>query len=278
MCAGVCGATRPSTDGRSAPLPSLRALPCPCRRVVSEISGLFTWGYSDGAQMGVVRYSSSSSIVIPIKTYQAPASQANFQTAVSQIAYVSGSTNTAAGINQGQGEIAANGRPTSAAAIRLLMVITDGTSDNTALTISAANNARAAGTTVAVMTIGSSFAAGEIPGIAGGDSSLIFPIENWAQLKAGGFVANLTKTACDQSAQINNLAPVDANVGCNTTIFLAYYPNATAPLTLTVNVSDPGVGLALCFSYTDTKPLPAFALPPGKQPSPNTTCTTVNGG
>lgn len=93
--------------------------------------------------------------------------------------------------------ITEQGRPANQGSSDLIIVVTDGQSNAGPSPIIAADYARSLGITVAVATIGppSAFRPGEVPGMAGNDTSLIFAVEDWNALKNrdSTLVRNLTR-------------------------------------------------------------------------------------
>lgn len=104
-------------------------------------------------QVGVVVFSAAAQVVIPMYQFR---NTTDLQAAIMGLAYPGGGTQTDAGIDQSQSDVVAYGRPPTVGGAHLILVITDGQSNNKNLTIAAADRARAGGSTVAVVTIGDS--------------------------------------------------------------------------------------------------------------------------
>lgn len=205
-------------------------------------------------QVGVIEFSTSAGVEIALDEYQ---NVTALMERILTIAYYTGSTNTAEGIIKSQADIVTYGRPSNEGGAHLIIVVTDGQSDNTDATIAAANAARAGRSTVACITIGpsSAFKPGEVEGIVGGDMRLAFPIENWDGIEQdGAIVQNITQLACSVPIIIDNLEEVSSTLPCNSSLFLVYFPNVTTPITLVANISSGSI--IICYSYLNSEPSP----------------------
>lgn len=113
---------------------------------VRNFAGSFEFG-SDAAQFGVVSFSYSANVDIPLGT-----SSADFFSTLDGLTLQGGITSTADGINLAVDQFAANGRDNVP---MVMLVITDGNSTDKASTMSAAAIARGMGITVFAIGIGS---------------------------------------------------------------------------------------------------------------------------
>jgi hypothetical protein len=228
------------------------------KKFVRDVTSFFDVEGSNGirAQVGAVQFSTSAQLEIALDAYT---NSTALLEAIMDIGYLTGSTNTAAGLLKSTADIEQFGRPYISGGAHLIIVVTDGQSDSTTGTIEAANAARKAGVTVACITIGdkTKFRPGEVEGIVGGDMRLAFPIENWQGIADdGAIVRNITDLACNVPIRVDNLEDViEASIPCNRTLYLLYFPNVTSPLSLLANIE--GGNVIVCFSYTSPEPSPS---------------------
>jgi hypothetical protein len=158
---------------------------------------------------------------------------------VAQITYDAGLTATSFGIANATQQFKTRGRPASMAVPKVMVVLTDGQSTrgcqlpgvsndhpcHSAATVSAADQARRAGITVMVVSIGSintlPAANAEMTGIVGDDARLRFAVANYSSL-LGQFVATLQAAGCSQAARVDQATLVNRTLGVNETIYLRY--------------------------------------------------------
>ncbi len=193
-----------------------------------------------------------------------------------------GSTRTDLGINAAVAELAARGRPPTRGASHLIILLTDGVSDdrgNPNAVVQAARDARAAGATISVVTINfeitdPSRAYTELLAQVNGDLGLWFQVDDWAGLEPGSpLVPALSRAACAAPVVPDDVnANVTTPLACNATVFLTYAPQLSSPLALFVEVT--GGPVTLCYSYANRRPLPSDALSAPGAPA-NTTCTEL---
>ena len=153
----------------------------------------FTIG-PDETQVGVISYSSSATFRFNLNAYH---NKASLLTAIDNLPYSGGGTNTAAAINllwQYGFLPSYGGRHQSQAIPRVGVVITDGYSNNFQATVSAAQNAHAAGISMVAVGIGN-YHAGEINAIAS-DPSYIFTLSGFIPSQLAALVTSITNVAC----------------------------------------------------------------------------------
>ncbi|MFN8557611.1 MAG: VWA domain-containing protein, partial [Dehalococcoidia bacterium] len=149
------------------------------------VSGL-TFG-PGAVRGGIVEYSSSPTLVTGLTD-----NGAAFTSAAAGIAKSDGGTNTAAGISTAQAELAARGRP-PADAQRMLILLTDGNSNDRTATTQAAEAARNAGTTILAIGIGTGIDRVELDAIAGRPDR-VYTIANFPSLPS--LLGQLSQELC----------------------------------------------------------------------------------
>ena len=205
-------------------------------------------------QVGVVEFDNDAYLEIALDQYY---NGTALLEAILNINYYGGSTDTADGLIKSQADLVTYGRPANEGGAHLIIVVTDGQSDDTSRTIAAANAAREGKSTVACITIGpkSAFKPGEVEGIVGGDMRLAFAIEDWDGIEEdGAIVRNITQLACSVPIIVDNLEEVSSTLPCNSSLFLVYFPNVTSPITLVANITSGSI--IICFSYLLQEPSP----------------------
>ncbi|RYG49699.1 VWA domain-containing protein [archaeon] len=139
--------------------PLRKALLARARSVTHTRARVHVCVYAMQSRVGLVRFGSSASLSIRMGS---SASNAAFRTSVLGLGYGGGYTNTWSAIDTARGEFIARGNPASAAVPKVMFVVTDGQSQipgcvypcSTERTRTAADAARAAGITVAILTVG----------------------------------------------------------------------------------------------------------------------------
>lgn len=239
---------------------------------LGEFAAEFEWGPL-GADMGLITFAGTASLVLPLDT---AASARAFALDASSIPFPDlRNTNIAAAIRLATDHFIEKGRPSSTGAAWVTIVLTDGESTVPG-TVAAANEARQAGVTVAVVSLGIDTLSDEISGMVGGDLSLWFPVENWIRTDNMAVVNNLTASVCGRPATINDTnTAVNAQLACNTTQVFRY-SKVASPVTLTANITFGAI--VLCYSYVSELPLPTVLLPAGAVVPNTTRCSDLSLG
>ena len=156
--------------------------------IVNMLSG-FTIG-SDDTRVGVIRYSTSASIVIPLGSYN---SYSQLSSAINSIDYNGGSTYTYRALNLLTTAFATarvdEGIP------RVAIVFTDGKSSNAAVTALAARNVHNAGIYVYSFGIGSGISSTELTAIASGQNN-VFYVSSFSASNFQGVLKQLQVSTC----------------------------------------------------------------------------------
>ena len=157
--------------------------------IVNMLSG-FTIG-SDDTRVGVIRYSTSASIVIPLGSYN---SYSQLSSAINSIEYSGGSTYTYRALNLLTTAFATarvdEGIP------RVAIVFTDGKSSNAAVTALAARNVHNAGIYVYSFGIGSGISSTELTAIASSGQNNVFYVSSFSASNFQGVLKQLQVSAC----------------------------------------------------------------------------------
>jgi hypothetical protein len=220
---------------------------CEFVRDVASYFDFFSPQFPNGAQHGYVQFSDIARLEISLKDFT-NATLFGQAVVANSSSYLKGGTKTWLGIDAGQAELELNGRSASIGGAHVIIVVTDGKSGDKDLTVAAADAARAGRSTVACITIGSNFNAGETEGVVNNDNSLLYPIANWKGVEDNGaIVANITGRACGIAITVDDLENITSVIGCNVTIPVTYFPNLTQPVTLKAMISKGEI--ILCHSY-----------------------------
>ena len=105
----------------------------------------------DASQVGVIRFASDASVIFNLDTHD---NQADLLTAVSNIIYTGGGTNTAAALNLLLSDGFTGARPEVEGVPRVAIVVTDGISNDAAATLAAAAAVHAADPMITVFAAG----------------------------------------------------------------------------------------------------------------------------
>ena len=149
----------------------------------------------DDTQVGVISYSSSARARFYLNSYH---DKSSLLTAINNLPYSSGSTNTAAAINllRQSGFTSSNGgRPQSQAIPRVGVIITDGYSNSYSTTVTAAQNAHDSDITLFAVGIGSNVNNNELNAIAS-DSSYVSTITGFDSSQFEALQTTITNEAC----------------------------------------------------------------------------------
>lgn len=154
----------------------------------------------DAVHVGLVKFSNYPSIEFPLDMYM---SRQEVLTAIDNINYVGGGTNTAEAINYMNHQVFNQKSGARPNVPRIAVVITDGRSSNPTNTANAANQARADHIGMMSIGIGAGVDQSELQAIADNpDSQNMFMVNTYDQLK--GIVSNIINRAC----QVRSVAPV----------------------------------------------------------------------
>ena len=123
------------------------------RTVTADAAVLFAMM---GARVGVVRFSSGASVVVPLQEWQ---NTAQLRINIEAIAFTGGSTNTAAGITTAASALGSEG-------IRIIILFTDGLSNNPVAAINAADAAKQTGISIYAGGIGTGVSEEELNNLA----------------------------------------------------------------------------------------------------------------
>ena len=154
---------------------------------------------ADETQVGVISYSSSATFRFYLNTYH---NKASLLTAIDNLPYSGGLTNTAGAINllRQYGFLPIyGGRHQSQAIPRVGVVITDGYSNSFSATVSAAQSAHAEGIVMAAVGIGN-YLYSELDAIAS-DSSYVFTLSGFVSSQLAALVTSITNVACTSELQ-----------------------------------------------------------------------------
>ena len=149
----------------------------------------------DDTQVGVISYSTSATARFYLNSYH---DKSSLLTAINNLPYRGGSTNTAAAINllRQSGFTSSNGgRPESQAIPRVGVIITDGNSNSYSTTVTAAQNAHDSDITLFSVGIGSNVNNNELNAIAS-DSSYVSTITGFDSSQFEALQTTITNEAC----------------------------------------------------------------------------------
>ena len=165
------------------------------KNFVADMLSGFTIG-SDYARVGVIRFASSSSIVIPlgsINTYS------QLATAVRSITYTGGSTDTASALNLLTTAFAT--ARVSEGVPRVAAVLTDGRSNDASATIQAAQAVHNDGIAVFAFGIGASISYEELNAIASGSENVI-DVSSFSSSNFGTALKQLQVSVCGSKLSV----------------------------------------------------------------------------
>ncbi len=148
-------------------------------------------GFDEMVRVGVVTYSNSAWVSIPLTSAVNPMSIAS---SILQIVYTSGGTNTAAGINLARSLLS---QQQCSGVIRSLSVLTDGQANNRAAAERAAQAAKEDGIQVYATGIGSGVSQNDLQSIASTPTSeYLQPIADFSEEAFNEKVEQLQMSAC----------------------------------------------------------------------------------
>ncbi|XP_060084215.1 uncharacterized protein LOC132563474 [Ylistrum balloti] len=172
--------------------------------------------------------------------------------AVDGIIYSPGGTNTAAAIDKTVNEVFATVNGARNGAAKVMILITDGRSENTVNTLNAANNARLSGITIFTLGVTQYVNKIELDGIASSPSCTHSQILNsYADLDS--LKTQIQSVSCKAAAI---LTPNNYQYNCGSDINVQILPNVTAGTTVTVTPTDGTV--SVFGSLTSANPSPVL--------------------
>jgi receptor-type tyrosine-protein phosphatase Q len=195
----------------------------------------FTIG-ADETQVGVLSYSSSATFRFYLNTYH---NKASLLTAIDNLPYSGGGTNTAGAINllRQDGFLSIyGGRHQSQAIPRVGVVITDGYSSNFSATVSAAQSAHAEGIIMTAVGIGN-YLYSELDAIAS-DSSYVFTLSGFVSSQLAALVTSITNVACTTATEVHTDEMINTNVGEEEQVFVQIPYDTEEGLTIKMNVTN----------------------------------------
>lgn len=146
---------------------------------------------ANSAHFGAVRYSTSAAVVITLGSIK---SLNALQTALSSIPYISGSTNTAKGIQLAKQQFIINGRTEVP---QVMIILTDGESDDSEATSTAASQSRQSGVEIFVVGIGDNLNDDELRDIATDTSGThVYRVTEFKVLSFDGILSDLNRETC----------------------------------------------------------------------------------
>jgi hypothetical protein len=202
---------------------------------------------------------------------------ANIVPRINGIKQMGGGTNTYLGLQNSIDMFKTYGRPPTSGASRLVLLLTDGESTNTGLTVAAAEAVLKAGITILVMTIdfdtSKPNSQKELKAQTRGDDSLWFDVKDWSGLENDDYIiSGIGAAACNAP-----IAPSDPGsnittpLACNQTVFITYEVQTSTPLGVVVTSSVPA---DVCYSYSNRRPRPTDPVSAPGQPAA-VTCVRV---
>lgn len=157
---------------------------------VSSVTERFEFG-PDRAQFGVVTFSSSVSLDIPLGRHSTSSS---FKIAIMGLPYMARMTNTAEAIEVARNELRSNGR---AGIPKAIILFTDGRSDVPADTFSEALLAQRQGIRILTIGIGPKIDLNELSGVASDPNrDNVFLIESFSKDDFASILAPLVRETC----------------------------------------------------------------------------------
>ena len=166
------------------------------KNFVADMLSGFTIG-SDDTRVGVIRYSDSSSIVIPLGSSN---TYSQLATAVRSIRYTGGGTNTASALNLLTTAFAT--ARISEGVPRVAAVLTDGQSNDPSATVQAAQAVHNAGIHVYSFGIGSGISNEELVAIASNGQKNVFLVSNFSSSTFQAVLTQLQVSTCSSKPLI----------------------------------------------------------------------------
>ena len=145
----------------------------------------------NSAHFGAVRYSTSAAVVVTLGSIK---SLNALQTALSSISYISGSTNTAEAIQLAKQQFIINGRPEIP---QVMIILTDGESDDSEATRTAASQSRQSGVEIFVVGIGNNVNDDELKDIATDTTGThVYRVTEFKVLSFDAILSDLNRETC----------------------------------------------------------------------------------
>ena len=146
---------------------------------------------ANSTHFGAVRYSTSAAVVVTLGSIK---SLNALQTALSTISYISGSTNTAEAIQLAKQQFIINGRPEVP---QIMIILTDGESDDSEATRTAASQSRESGVEIFVVGIGNDVNIDELNDIATDASGThVYRVTEFKVLSFDTILSDLSRETC----------------------------------------------------------------------------------
>ena len=165
---------------------------------VTEVASGFQFGDTE-AQFGVVTFANNATLDIRLGEFE---DSVSFNRALMQIPYKATTTNTAMGLEFVAEEIRERGRQDVP---HVIIVLTDGRSDDPQATQVNAAIARNEGSRILTVGIGTQIDINELNGISSDpDESHVFLIEDFSEDSFAKLLAPLVRETCGRSNNINN--------------------------------------------------------------------------
>ena len=159
---------------------------------VSNVIGEFVIG-EQAAEFGVIIFANEAEVEIQLAELD---TRAEFNQALNGISYRATRTNTAQAINLGVEELSNRGRPLPP---DVMLVLTDGRSNEPSKTLAAAAAAREAGSKIIALGIGPLIDRNELNGIASDpDSENVFLIQDFSQESFASVLEPLVRETCGE--------------------------------------------------------------------------------
>jgi collagen type VI alpha len=185
---------------------------------IANITNQYTIGRTNGTQVGVVVFASAAHRNIRLPQFQTNADLSN---AIVNLNYPDGGTATDLGLEQAREEFRINGRP---GAKRVLIVATDGRSNNPVATSEQARLARSEDIEIFSVGIGSGANVDELNDVASDPSSAhVFTIANYSAQSLASVSQSLTTGICQEPVACSRLA--DAVFIIDSSVTLQDFPN-----------------------------------------------------
>lgn len=143
---------------------------------------------SETANFGLVRFSSSASVVIEL----ASVSGEGLIAAINAVPYEPGSTNTAAGIRLAMQQFILNGRPQVP---QVMIVLTDGASNDFDETVKAAQASHQSGIEIFAIGVGGNANEDELKEIATSESK-VFNVAEFKRESFGAILSDIVRDTC----------------------------------------------------------------------------------
>ncbi|XP_069121965.1 uncharacterized protein [Argopecten irradians] len=218
------------------------------KQFVADVVDQFDIG-PQNVRVGVVEFSTAISASFLLNQFN---TKDAVKKAVDGIQYSPGGTNTAAAIDKAVNEVFSTVNGARNGAAKVMILITDGRSENTVNTQTAAQNARMSGITIFTLGVTQSANKIELDGIASAPSCTHSQILNsYADLDS--LKTEIQSVSCKAAAI---LTPNNYQYNCGSDINVQILPNITAGTTVTITPTDGTV--SVFGSLTSANPSPVL--------------------